>query len=129
MKALTPKQEKYCVLRASGTPQNAAYRQSYATKSQNENVISVNAHRLEKNTRISLRISEIQSEYKDAIKEDLRWSKELVTKNVMEVMKHCEKHMQFKMWLRCAKLLNVLHDIYPRRNRANMPPLVRVIFE
>ena len=132
MKTLTPKQEKYCVLRASGVSQIIAYKTSYNTTSDNTNSLSVTAHKLENNPKIALRIRELQNAFKNSIQDEYKWEKEQVTRETLRVMKSLEmqqpvvsrndtldtfmpKHKRHiacaKTFLECIRTLNKVHGL------------------
>lgn len=62
---LTPKQEKFARLVASGKSQAEAYRQSYDTDPENEESIWEGASRVAANSNVSARINEIRSKLDD----------------------------------------------------------------
>ena len=137
---LTPKQERYSVLRASGIPQNKAYRMSFNTRTTNENVISVNAHRLEKKTKITLRISEHKNEFKEAVKEKYAWNIQTAMSYLIPIL-NCindelqEQHDNRTMggkgmspylamaWFKIAKELNRINGLDKPETIIAMPKL------
>lgn len=58
--ALTPKQEKFAQLVASGTNQSEAYRQVYNVTKMNGSTINREAHELAQNHNVATRIKELQ---------------------------------------------------------------------
>lgn len=135
---LTPKQELYCIYRAKGLPQILAYKQSYNTKSANENSIAVNANILEKDTKITLRVAELQTEFKEAAKAEYVWDKQVATKKILEIVNRIEFDLnqeqgrnkisatKDKALLGCFVELNKMYGIY--ENNVNVGGAARVIF-
>lgn len=64
MSKLTPKQEKFCKLYIELGNASEAYRQSYSCSKMKVEAIHVNASQLLENTKIALRIKELQAEHR-----------------------------------------------------------------
>ncbi len=64
MSKLTPKQEKFCQLYIELGNASEAYRQSYSCSNMKAEAIHVNAAQLLENTKVALRIQELQAEHK-----------------------------------------------------------------
>ena len=65
MSKLTPKQEKFCQLYIELGNASEAYRQAYSCDKMKPESIHVNAAKLLENTKITLRISELQAEHRE----------------------------------------------------------------
>lgn len=62
---LTPKQEHFAQVYLETGNASEAYRQAYSTKSKSENQIHVEACKLLKSHKVSLRVEELKSEHKE----------------------------------------------------------------
>ena len=72
VKSLTPQQEKFAQLIASGMNQSAAYRVAYNAKRMKANVVTVEASKLAANPKITLRVSEIRKPVIEAARYGLK---------------------------------------------------------
>lgn len=64
MSKITPKQERFCQLYIELGNASEAYRQSYSCSKMKAEAIHVNAAQLLENTKVALRIQELQAEHK-----------------------------------------------------------------
>ena len=71
MSKLTPKQEKFCQLYIELGNASEAYRQAYSCDKMKPESIHVNAAKLLENTKITLRISELQAEHREEFRKSV----------------------------------------------------------
>lgn len=93
---LTPKQEQYCKNRAIlKMSQRKAYREAFpeSKETMQDNSVDVEACRLEAETKISLRIKELQDEIKAEMMQQAEWTRRDALNELKRLIERANKEM------------------------------------
>lgn len=121
--SLTPKQEKFIQGVVSGLSQREAYKQAYNTTRMKDNSIDIQASKLFKDPKITLRYQELINEFKEKaiysreeMANDLIWIKEKAREDINNPKKGL-KQANGTVFINAIKELGELNELYPTKKQ------------